>query len=129
MGAVIESWPISLESNSNNLYLSNLKPVFSTFVLNINSDDGVIMEKVYGSNITFYEDFSEEKLIDEQCLLLNYPKKSDLKTRSLHSNKSLIVLSRQPFFETFKKFLVFLFDKYTKKLDIRIDGLIIPVER
>lgn len=129
MGAVIESWPISLESSSNNLFLCNLKPIFSTFVLNVNSDDGIVMEKVYGSSITFYEDFDESKLSDEQALLINYRKNDILKTRTLHSNKSLIILSRFPLFDTFRNFLVFLFNKYTLKIDLTQNGQVIPMER
>ena len=130
IGANIESWPRSSVSNSNNVNLCNAKPIFSTFVLNVNSDDGSIMEKVYGSSITFYEDFDENLLNDHQCSMLNYTKNDPNQTRSLHSNKSIIILSRDPLFETYKSFLLFIFNKYKNKLKIKnSDDLIIPIER
>ncbi|CAF0721231.1 unnamed protein product [Brachionus calyciflorus] len=130
MGATIESWPKSSESNRNNVYLCNLKPIFSTFVLNINSDDGSVIEKVYGSTITFYEDFDENFLNEDQCSMLNYTKNDPNQSKSLHSNKSLIILSRDPLFDTFKSFLLFLFNKYTKKPFLKNNSeLIIPIER
>jgi hypothetical protein len=126
MGASIESWPKNIQKNSH-----YLKPAFSTFVLNVNSDDGVIMEKVYGTALTFYEDFDESKLIRVQRLLLESlvggAAKSD--TRDLHSIKCLILLSRFPLFDTFKKFLLFIFEKYTNKDSIRVNDIVIPIER
>jgi hypothetical protein len=42
MGAVIKSWPVRTNSHKSSIN----KPVFSIFVLNDNSDDGIITEKV-----------------------------------------------------------------------------------
>ena len=123
MGATIEAWPKNI--NRNSFYL---KPSFSTFVLNINSDDGIIMEKVYGTALTFYEDFETDKLLNEQKMLKDRIR-NDL--GDLHSIKCLVLLSRFSLFDTFKKFLLFLFDKYTnlEQLNKRSNEVIIPIER
>ena len=118
MGAVIESWPKTISSISNN------KPVFNTFVLNVNSDDGCITEKVYGSSITFYEEFDKAKLTTKQEFLLGHSRTDESKT--LHSNKSLVILSRHALFDSFKSFLMFLFNKYTK---LNTLTSLIPIER
>ncbi|RMZ98895.1 C-myc promoter-binding isoform X1 [Brachionus plicatilis] len=128
MGATIESWPKTNIQSPKNVSLSDLKPVFSTFVLNVNSEDGSIVEKVYGSVITFYEDFDQNCLNEDQCEMLKFNNSNQ--SRTLHSNKSLVILSRHPIFETYKSFLFFLFNKYTKKVNIKSsEDLIIPIER
>lgn len=128
MGATIESWPLKNDQSIKNVSLIDLKPVFSTFVLNVNSEDGSIIEKVYGSVITFYENFDKNKLTDDQCEMLKFERNDQNKT--LHSNKSLVILSRHPIFETYKSFLFFLFNKYTYKINLKTDdNLIIPIER
>jgi hypothetical protein len=126
MGASIESWPKTIESNSH-----YLRPSFSTFVLNVNSEDGVVMEKVYGTALNFYEDFDESKLIRVQKLLFNtLVGENQTATRDLHSIKCLILLSRFPLFDTFKKFLLFIFEKYSRKEStILANEIVIPIER
>lgn len=125
MGAVIESWPLRASTSKSSPHLE-----FNTFVLNVNSNDGIIMEKVYGSCIIFYENFDQSKLNDEQLKLLELNGPED-KSRTLHSNKCLILLSRHPLFETYRNFLLFLYDKYTKKANsiVTMNNLIMPIER
>jgi hypothetical protein len=138
MGAVIESWPVgSTENNNNNsfknLYLTDLEPVFNTFVLNVNSSDGVVMDKVYGSCVIFYESFDETKLNPQQLQALGCPHGASAMSRTLHSNKCLIILSRHPLFETYKSFLLFLFNKYAKSNSATNEqtniDMIMPIER
>ena len=76
MGAVIESWP---KSDSN----QSTRPTFSTFCLNVSSEDGSISEKVYGASILFYEPYDDRKLSEDQSMLLEYSKSK----HTLHSNK------------------------------------------
>lgn len=128
MGAVIESWP-----NSTNL--ENLKkPVFSTFVLNITSDDGIVLnEKVYGSSLTFYEEIEHPSINTKINNILGFDQEQDTKkgaslSRTLYANKSLILLSRNPFFKSFKKFLLFLFNYYSQKEKLHEKGFV-PIER
>lgn len=102
-----------------------IQPIFSTFVLTVN--DGTY--KVYGSALTFYEDFeyvkenlffvslnsmsiffnfySDATLNQQQKDLLDWGTESP-KTHSLHVNKSICILSRWPFGDTFEKWLQFL---------------------
>ena len=118
MGAVIESWPMC--SNSNNIHT---KPSFSSFVLNVNSVDGSIMEKVYGACIIFFEPYDDSKINGEQSLHLEYiPNKN----KTLHSNKCLMLLSRSPLFDSLRDFLYFLYSHYIKK--ITLENLI-PIEK
>ena len=118
MGAVIESWPTS--SNSNNIHT---KPSFSTFILNVNSVDSSIVEKVYGAGIIFFEPYSDSKINHEQSLLLEYSPNSN---KTLHSNKCLLLLSRSPLFDSFRDFLYFLYDHYTKRITLEN---MIPIEK
>ncbi|KFM69755.1 C-myc promoter-binding protein, partial [Stegodyphus mimosarum] len=94
MGATIECWPKKAQ---------HPKPVFSTFVLTSYS-----AEKVYGAAVTFYEAFPEVKLNDEMKVQLNYVTDEHRKTKCLQTNKSICLLSRWPFFDTFEKFLRYL---------------------
>ncbi|XP_054631181.1 C-myc promoter-binding protein isoform X2 [Dunckerocampus dactyliophorus] len=97
MGATIECWPA---------HTKHALPVFSTFVLT-----GASGEKVYGAAIQFYEPYSEENLSEHQLSQLGLLS-SDLGpggTRSVYSNKSICLLSRWPFFQSFRSFLTFLY--------------------
>ena len=120
MGAVIESWPIQPTENSTTPSLP--RPTFSTFVLNVTSEDGAISEKVYGASIMFYEHYPEKALNPEQSALLNY----NSQERTLHANKCLLLLSRHALFEAFKDFLIFLYTKYTRSFSV---DEIIPLEK
>jgi DENN domain-containing protein 4 len=127
MGAVIESWP-------NSINVDNLKkPVFSTFVLNITSDDGsVLNEKVYGSSLAFYEEIENPSITNKINSILGFNQEKDLSSsnsRKLYANKSLILLSRNPFFKSFKKFLLFIFNYYAKKENLLHEKGFVPLER
>ena len=97
MGATLECWPSS----------STRPPAAkSTFVLTLPS-----REKVYGSAITFYEEYDENLLNDEQKKLLNLTNSTKWRSkndRKVLANKCICLLSRWPFFEAFKNFLFFL---------------------
>ena len=68
-------------------------------------------QKVYGTAITFYEEYDEESLSDKQKDMLQlkpgqkWSRKSD---RKILANKCICLLSRWPFFEAFKSFLFYL---------------------
>lgn len=143
MGAVIECWPPAPTNPrsppTTNPSLVDLKPTFNTFVLNVNSNDGVIMEKVYGACIMFYERFNRAWLSSHQLDLLRsngarIPLDSDgnedTSELNLHSNKCLLILSRNPLFDTYRSFLDFILRKYTSKLASSLTtSEFLPIER
>lgn len=92
-GAAIESWPPGAR---------HPLPIFSTFVLTIATGD-----KVYGAAVIFYEEYDQCHLNSEQALNLGL--KSQKKRLMVHQNQSICILSRWPFFDTFKKFLLTLY--------------------
>ncbi|XP_045468065.1 DENN domain-containing protein Crag [Harmonia axyridis] len=94
MGATLEVWPKEA---------SRPKPVYSSFVLTV-SDAKL---KIYGSAITFYEEFPKNQLTKEQKEILEYEDDSD---KVLNVNKSICVLSHWPFSDTFMSWLYFLYD-------------------
>ncbi|KAF5895051.1 C-myc promoter-binding protein isoform X1, partial [Clarias magur] len=97
MGASIECW------HSRTKYSL---PVFSTFVLT-----GASGEKVYGAAIQFYEVYPEERLTDRQRTQLGLQASGPTAGDSMmvHTNKSICLLSRWPFFDAFRTFLTFLY--------------------
>uniref|UniRef100_A0A671PTT3 UDENN domain-containing protein n=1 Tax=Sinocyclocheilus anshuiensis TaxID=1608454 RepID=A0A671PTT3_9TELE len=98
MGAKIECWA------PNTRYPL---PVFSTFVLT-NSNG----EKVYGAGIQFYEPYPVDGLSEKQKIQLGLVSNVDKKVipnRTVNTNKCICLLSRWPFFESFRKFLMFLY--------------------
>uniref|UniRef100_A0A8D3BBM9 DENN domain-containing protein 4C n=1 Tax=Scophthalmus maximus TaxID=52904 RepID=A0A8D3BBM9_SCOMX len=98
MGAKIECWAPNTRDPL---------PVFSTFVLTISSG-----EKVYGSAIQFYEPYSGDLLSEKQKIqlgLLTMVEKKAIPNRPVNTNKCICLLSRWPFFESFRKFLMFLY--------------------
>ncbi|XP_030820997.1 LOW QUALITY PROTEIN: DENN domain-containing protein 4B [Camarhynchus parvulus] len=98
MGATIESWPVGTKYPL---------PVFSTFVLT-----GASGDKVYGAAIQFHEAFPRERLSEAQALrlgLLSVVDRGPVPGRSLHTRKSICVLSHWPFFDVFRKFLMFIY--------------------
>ncbi|XP_067409239.1 DENN domain-containing protein 4C isoform X3 [Emydura macquarii macquarii] len=98
MGATIECW------DSQTKYPL---PVFSTFVLT-----GSSAEKVYGAAIQFYEPYSRELLTEKQCMqlgLLTAVERKVITSKSINSNKCICLLSHWPFFEAFRKFLMFIY--------------------
>ena len=106
--------------NTNNI---NSKPSFSTFVLNVNSEDSSVIDKVYGACVIFYELYNDVNINGEQSLQLEYVQN---KSKSLYSNKCLMILSRNPLFETFKEFLYFLYNTFTRNESIKN---LIPIEK
>ncbi|XP_041738425.2 DENN domain-containing protein 4C isoform X2 [Coregonus clupeaformis] len=98
MGAKIECWA------PNTRYPL---PVFSTFVLTNSSG-----EKVYGAAIQFYEAYPIDLLSEKQKVqlgLLTTVEKKMIPNRTVNTNKCICLLSRWPFFESFRKFLMFLY--------------------
>ncbi|XP_058421847.1 DENN domain-containing protein 4C isoform X2 [Diceros bicornis minor] len=97
MGATIECW------DPQSKYPL---PVFSTFVLT-----GSSAEKVYGAAIQFYEPYSRELLTEKQLLQLGLltPVERKMVSKSINSNKCICLLSHWPFFEAFRKFLMFVY--------------------
>ena len=66
---------------------------------------------MYGSAIQFYEPYSEELLSEKQKIqlgLLTTVEKKPVPGRHVTANKCICLLSRWPFFDSFRKFLVFL---------------------
>ncbi|XP_052008438.1 C-myc promoter-binding protein-like isoform X2 [Xyrauchen texanus] len=97
MGASIECWPSQTKYSL---------PVFSTFVLT-----GASGEKVYGAAIQFYEPYPEEHLTDKQRSQLGLQDNCLRPDGSMtvHTNKSICLLSHWPFFDAFHNFLTFLY--------------------
>ncbi|XP_065333480.1 C-myc promoter-binding protein isoform X1 [Cloeon dipterum] len=94
MGATIECWPAEA---------AQPKPLFSTFVLTV--ADGA--EMIYGSAITFYERMPDDNLTTSQRKQLKLENTNTL--TSVNANKCICLLSHYPFFDTFEKFLKFLY--------------------
>ncbi|XP_010629215.1 DENN domain-containing protein 4C isoform X2 [Fukomys damarensis] len=97
MGATIECWDPQTKYPL---------PVFSTFVLT-----GSSAEKVYGAAIQFYEPFSRDLLTEKQLVQLGLltPVERKVVPKSINSNKCICLLSHWPFFEAFRKFLMFIY--------------------
>ncbi|XP_030578455.1 DENN domain-containing protein 4C isoform X2 [Archocentrus centrarchus] len=98
MGAKIECWAPNTRDPL---------PVFSTFVLTVSSG-----EKVYGSAIQFYEPYPVDLLSEKQKIqlgLLTTVEKKMIPNRPVNTNKCICLLSRWPFFESFRKFLMFIY--------------------
>ncbi|NWS10392.1 DEN4C protein, partial [Pachyramphus minor] len=98
MGATIECWDPQTKYPL---------PVFSTFVLTCSS-----AEKVYGAAIQFYEPYPRELLTEKQQSqlgLLTTVERRVITSKSINSNKCICLLSHWPFFEAFRKFLMFIY--------------------
>ncbi|XP_053558626.1 LOW QUALITY PROTEIN: DENN domain-containing protein 4C [Bombina bombina] len=98
MGATIECWDHQIRYPL---------PIFSTFVLTDSS-----AEKVYGAAIQFYEPYPREMLSEKQMIqlgLITAVEKKVLTSKTINCNKCICLLSRWPFFETFRKFLMFIY--------------------
>lgn len=107
MGASVECWPSSAARPPS---------APSTFILTSNSGD-----KIYASLLNFYETLSgpEELTRDELKALgyidADYPDDQEVavnERKSLHQIKSICILSHWPFFDQFKRFLVFLYKTF-----------------
>ncbi|MEE6459002.1 hypothetical protein FKM82_000499 [Ascaphus truei] len=98
MGATIECWDAQIRYPL---------PIFSTFVLT-----GSTAEKVYGAAIQFYEPYPRDMLSEKQMMqlgLITAVNKEVLTSKTINSNKCICLLSHWPFFETFRKFLMFIY--------------------
>ncbi|XP_039500306.1 DENN domain-containing protein Crag isoform X1 [Drosophila santomea] len=115
MGASLEAWPHVNGTEKR----KPISPVFSTFVLTVN--DGTY--KVYGSALTFYEDYDESQLSAEQKELLGWDEDFGAQ-HSLHMIKAICLLSHHPFGDTFDKWL-----KYLHRMVLYDVNIPIPVER
>ncbi|KAF1416563.1 DENN domain-containing protein 4B, partial [Spheniscus humboldti] len=104
MGATIESWPADTKYPL---------PVFSTFVLTGASGDKAGQGRGRGrAAIQFHEAFPRERLSEKQSLrlgLLSVVDRRPVAGRSLQTRKSICVLSHWPFFDVFRKFLMFIY--------------------
>jgi len=99
LGAVVESWAADANHPA---------PVFSTFVLTAAASEG---DRVYGAAVMFYELMDEARLDDvqHQHLLPSSDDSTQPPRRVVAQNKSICLLSRSPFFDAFKQFLVYLY--------------------
>lgn len=100
MGTTIEMWPHTEDGAKR----QSSAPIFSTFVLTAN--DGTY--KVYGSALTFYENFNERYLTNLQREYFEWNQPEIRDSNSLHVNKSICILSNYPFGDTFEKWLAYL---------------------
>ncbi|KAH9487854.1 C-myc promoter-binding protein [Bulinus truncatus] len=95
MGATIECWAADAQ---------HPVPSFSTFILT-----GAGGEKVYGAAVSFYEEYREEALTDQQMRSLGLKNRQIRQQfsiqKTVHVRKSISLLSHWPFFDAFKKFL------------------------
>ncbi|KAF3814242.1 hypothetical protein GH733_018341 [Mirounga leonina] len=66
---------------------------------------------VYGAAIQFYEPYSRELLTEKQLMQLGLltPVERKVVSKSINSNKCICLLSHWPFFEAFRKFLMFIY--------------------
>ncbi|KAG7300228.1 hypothetical protein JYU34_015791 [Plutella xylostella] len=111
MGATLEMWPIAAAAP---------RPVFSTFVLTVAD----ATDKVYGSAVTFYESYPHTRLDDHQMEELGWRRGVSHATHSLHVNKTICLLSRWPFSDTFERWLMYIWEMSLSKTPLNI-----PVER
>ncbi|XP_053611324.1 DENN domain-containing protein Crag isoform X2 [Plodia interpunctella] len=111
MGATLELWPNTATTP---------KPVFSTFVLTVAD----ATDKVYGSAVTFYEDYPHTDLSETQMDQLAWRTGVSHSTHSLHVNKCVCLLSRWPFSDTFERWLLYILEMSWSKQPLNI-----PIER
>lgn len=102
MGTTLEAWPHIPDGSPKRR--KAIAPVFSTFVLT--AKDGTY--KVYGSSLTFYENFNERYLSEQQREFFDWDNDAVRSSHSLHVNKSICILSNYPFGDTFEKWLMYL---------------------
>jgi hypothetical protein len=88
MGAFIERWPSKVS-------LQSVTPTFSTFLLSNNNQ--------YGACISFYELFNAyDRLSLSNNDLIN---RLDIENDHLYASTCIVLFSRYPFFDTFRRFL------------------------
>ncbi|CAL1526082.1 unnamed protein product [Lymnaea stagnalis] len=95
MGATVEVWAAGAQ---------HPVPSFSTFIFT-----GAGGEKVYGAAVSFYEEYNEENLSDQQMRSLGLKNRQIRQQlpilKTVHVRKAIALLSHWPFFDAFKKFL------------------------
>ncbi|KAM3726363.1 DENN domain-containing protein 4C [Dirofilaria immitis] len=107
VGALIECWPARCQPPDKS---------FSTFVLT--DQDG---SKLYGSSVTFYEPYTKPLSMEqmEKLELMNETVTRGMvedasntndpaEQMTFHSNMSICIISKYPFFNAFKRFLFYL---------------------
>ena len=109
LGANIECW----RDGSTNTNITK-----STFVLNVLNPG-----KVYGSSISFYEEYDESLLTEDQANILRLSQYANKGERKIMANKSICLLSQWPFFDAFEKFLFFIYKR------LLMGPFDIPIER
>ncbi|CRL08126.1 CLUMA_CG020952, isoform A [Clunio marinus] len=119
MGTTLEAWPHVFDGDVRKKREATA-PIFSTFVLTAN--DGTY--KVYGSAITFYENFNELYLTEQQKEFFEWNNPEICNSYSLHVNKSICILSNYPFGDSFEKWLTFVHMMASSNMPISI-----PIER
>ena len=99
LGAIVESWPTDAHHPA---------PVFSTFVLTAAASEG---DRVYGAAVMFYEAMDASRLDEtqRQQVIPSSDDPSQPPDRVVAQTKSICLLSRSPFFDAFKQFLVYLY--------------------
>jgi hypothetical protein len=124
-GVSIECWPMTTTTNQS---LSQYN-YFNTFVLNMNKmHEERICGKVYGTSFNFYEKFEAKHLDDELAQKINYSRGTT--KNDLYCNKSIVLLSRYPLFDTFKNFLDFIYKKFTNSIQKNLNSeVVIPIEK
>lgn len=122
MGTSLEAWSHvpNPEEPDEVIKRQSIPPVFSTFVLTVN--DGTY--KVYGSALTFYEDFNEEFMTDKQKEFFLWDNQDIRNTNSLHMNKSICLLSNHPFGDTFENWLLYVQVRTDEKLKAFLERLL-----
>ena len=81
------------------------------------------MVQVYGSSISFYEEYDEALLTEEQRAQLRLDNYKSAGERRIMANKCICLLSQWPFFDAFEKFLFFIYKR------LLMGPFEIPVER
>lgn len=119
MGTTLEAWPYN-PNGSPKKKRRAIAPIFSTFVLTAN--DGTY--KVYGSALTFYENFNERYLTEQQKEFFEWDNPDIRHSHSLHVNKSICILSNYPFGDTFENWLM-----YVQMMASCNQPLTVPIER
>jgi hypothetical protein len=73
----------------------------------------MLISQVYGAAVTFYEDFDLDKLShvekEQLDLIMSPTRRAKYGPKTVHHNKCICLLSRWPFFSTFKTFLHYLY--------------------
>lgn len=64
--------------------------------------------QVYGSAVTFYENYNYSELTDSQMESLGWRKGVSQTKYSVHINKSICLLSHWPFSDTFERWLLYI---------------------